>query len=301
MIKIPENTNRLLERQLKRIFPDGNFDIERVNAFIKLVNSAYQASDENRVLDDRAIKISSTELEEANKALQAKNDFLDTFNHGMAHDIKNHTSNIIGLLSMLRKYHAKNNTEMVNTIVDKLDLSSNQLTSIVQGFLYLSRAEVNIESQYTIIQKEEIIKAVEIETLFLTIGKQSNINYNFKIENLFYSPHILKIIFVNLISNSLKFSKKDSPLRIDVNLSHTQNRIELSVEDNGIGMDLTDPHNKIFELFNRTESTKMVKGTGVGLFMIKKIIDRQQGTVEIQSEPNKGTKFLIKLSLNKTV
>ena len=301
MIKIPENTNRLLERQLKRIFPDGNFDIERVNAFIKLVNSAYQASDENRVLDDRAIKISSTELEEANKALQAKNDFLDTFNHGMAHDIKNHTSNIIGLLSMLRKYHAKNNTEMVNTIVDKLDLSSNQLTSIVQGFLYLSRAEVNIESQYTIIQKEEIIKAVEIETLFLTIGKQSNINYNFKIENLFYSPHILKIIFVNLISNSLKFSKKDSPLRIDVNLSHTQNRIELSVEDNGTGMDLTDPHNKIFELFNRTESTKMVKGTGVGLFMIKKIIDRQQGTVEIQSEPNKGTKFLIKLSLNKTV
>ncbi len=297
MIIIPQNTNRLLSRQLAKIFPDGEFNEAGMNEFIRLVNVAYNASDQLRTMDNRVKEISGRELEEANRTLQAKNDFLDTFNHGMAHDIKNHTSNIIGLVSMLRKYHDKNNTEMLNTIIDKLDLSSNQLTSIVQGFLYLSRAEGNIESQYSIIDKEEIIKAVQIETQFLTIGKQCIITYDFEVQNLFYSPHILKIIFVNLISNSIKFSKKEGALNVTAKLSHNLNTIELSVEDNGIGMDLDDKNNKIFELFNRSGNSRMVKGTGVGLFMIKKIVDRHQGTVKITSELGKGTKFLITLSL----
>jgi len=297
MLKTPENTNKLLARQLKKAFPDGNIHAEGVNMFIDLVNHAYNSWEDYREVDDRVKEISNQELEESNRELQAKNDFLDAFNHGMAHDVKNHTSNIIGLISMLRKYHTKKNETMLTTIIDKLDLSSNQLTSIVQGFLYLSRAEGKIDSQYSIIEKEEIIKSVEIETLFLSLGKECNINYNLALNDLFYSPHVLKIIFVNLISNSIKFSKKNGPLVIDVSLRHTQNEIELTVEDNGMGMDLNDSNNKIFELFNRIDSTKMVKGTGVGLFMIKKIINRHNGTVKIESEINKGTKFLITLSL----
>lgn len=293
MIKIPENSDRLLLRQIKKTFPDGTYTEEGFDNFISLVNSAYRSMEDERSLYMRAEKISNKELEEANIALRTKNDFLDTFNHGMAHDIKNHTANIIGLASMLKKYSALKNKEMLDTIIEKIDLSANQLTLIVQGFLYLSRAESNIDNQFVVIDGEEIKNAVKAETLFLLIDKQCTINYHFELNNLFFSFHVLKIIFVNLISNSIKFSKRGELIVVDVSLKHNEKAIQLIVKDNGIGMDLTDPKNRIFELFNRGENAKVIKGTGIGLFMIRKIIERHNGKVEVKSELGRGTTFHI--------
>jgi len=297
MIQVPENSNRLLARQLRNAFPDGQYTAESFVNFIRLVNDAYQTADEDRKFYSRAETVANAELEAVNAELSMKNDFLDTFNHGMAHDIKNHTANIIGLVSMLRKYHSRNDYEMLKTIIDKIDLSANQLTAIVQGFLYLSRAEANIDNQFVIIEKEEMIRAIKAETLFLSLGRDCQINYNFETDNLFFSFHVIKIIFVNLISNSIKFSKKNQPAVINVGLKQFSNQVVLTVEDNGMGINLTDESNKIFQLFNRTSNTKAIKGTGVGLFMIKKIVTRHNGHVEIESVPDKGTTFTITIPL----
>lgn len=298
MIRLPDNSDRLLSRQINKSFPDGNYTEEGFQKFVSLVNDAYISNEENRKLFSSVERIANKELEEVNKELQLKNDFLDTFNHGMAHDIKNHTSNIIGLVSMLKKYHARKDEKMIDTIIEKMDTSANQLTAIVQGFLYLSRAEANIDNQFVVINEDEIKNSIKSETLFLTVNKHCIINYEFELNNLFFSFHVLKIIFVNLISNSLKFSKKNESIIINVSLKHCNEEVELKVEDNGIGMDLNDSNNKIFELFNRTGNTKLIKGTGVGLFMIKKIIERHRGKVDVKSQINKGTSFLISFPLN---
>jgi signal transduction histidine kinase len=301
MIQLPENSGRLLSRQISKSFPDGAYTEEGFQKFISLVNDAYISDKENRKLVNAIERIANRELENVNKELQLKNDFLDTFNHGMAHDIKNHTSNIIGLASMLKKYHARKDEKMLDTIIEKMDLSANQLTAIVQGFLYLSRAEANIDNQFVVIDEDEIKNSIKSETLFLTVNKHCTINYHFELNNLFFSFHVLKIIFVNLISNSIKFSKKNEAVVINVSLIHSNEAVVLTVEDNGIGMNLNDSNNKIFELFNRTGNTKLIKGTGVGLFMIKKIIERHQGKVEVKSELNQGTCFVISFPLNQTL
>ncbi|MCC6370657.1 MAG: HAMP domain-containing histidine kinase [Bacteroidia bacterium] len=290
-------SDRLLQSQLKKV-PDGDiYSKEGIDAFLKMVNEAYTGFEEERRLNKHIESLSNHELEVANEELRNKNDFLDSFNHGMAHDIKNHTSNIIGLITMLRKYHGRNDAKMIGTIIEKLDLSANQLTAIVQGFLYLSRAEANIDNQFAVINEDEVTTAINAETLFLTMGKDCRINYRFEINELFFSFHVIKIIFVNLISNSIKFSKKNEPIIIDVSLIQTPAGIELLVKDNGLGMNLSDPDNKIFELFNRTGDTRMVKGTGVGLFMIKKIVDRHAGKVAVDSELGKGTIFKIEIPI----
>ena len=157
MIRLPDNSDRLLSRQINKSFPDGNYTEEGFQKFVSLVNDAYISNEENRKLFSSVERIANKELEEVNKELQLKNDFLDTFNHGMAHDIKNHTSNIIGLVSMLKKYHARKDEKMIDTIIEKMDTSANQLTAIVQGFLYLSRAEANIDNQFVVINEDEII------------------------------------------------------------------------------------------------------------------------------------------------
>lgn len=295
-------SNRLILRQLKKVEEKSDiYSKEGIDSFLAYVNESYNSFDEERRLNKRVEEISSKELELANKELRNKNDFLDSFNHGMAHDIKNHTSNVIGLVNMLKKYQLRQDTKMVNTIIEKLDTSANQLTAIVQGFLYLSRAEANIDNQFAVITKEEVVAAINSEILFLTFGKDCTINYHFDIKELFFSFHVIKIIFVNLISNSIKFSKKDQAISIDVTLNQTENNLELIVEDNGLGMDLTNTQNKIFELFNRTGDTKMVRGTGVGLFMVKKIVDRHFGQVKLSSQLAIGTTIHITIPLNKEV
>jgi signal transduction histidine kinase len=292
-----EYTNRLIARQLKKVPGQDIYSKEGIDAFLEMVNDTYNLFEEERRLNKRIEEISSKELELANEELRNKNEFLDSFNHGMAHDIKNHTSNVIGLVNMLKKYHLRNDTTMLNTIIEKLDLSANQLTAIVQGFLYLSRAEAKIDNQFAIIDQEEMINAINAEILFLKIGKECNVHFHFDIGELFFSFHIIKIIFVNLISNSIKFSKKDQAIDIDARLRQTETSIEIIVKDNGIGMDLNDKDNKIFALFNRTGDTKMVRGTGVGLFMVKKIIERNLGIVNVVSQLNEGTTFTITIPL----
>lgn len=296
---LPENTHRLLKRQIKKSLENEALDEkERLSTFIQLINDSYHFVDDERNLYRRSDEISSKELMEVNEQLQSKNDFLDSFNHGMAHDIKNHTSNLQGLITMLRKYTALDNADMRDKIVEKLDLSVNQMVSIVQGFLYLSRAEGKIDSQYRIVDGDEIKTAIHLETQYLFSGRDYELNYSFELNDLFYSRHIIKIILVNLISNAIKFTPVDRKSIIKVTAKHNKEELELCVEDNGKGMDLNDPKNKIFGLFNRSEEGKDTKGFGVGLFVIKKIIERNSGNIQIHSTPNIGSTFTIKLPLN---
>jgi signal transduction histidine kinase len=295
---LPENTHRLLKRQIKKSLENEAInENERLSAFINLINDSYFFVDDERNLYRRSDEISSRELMEVNDQLQSKNDFLDSFNHGMAHDIKNHTSNLQGLISMLRKYTALDNSDMRDKIIERLDLSVNQMVNIVQGFLYLSRAEGKIDSQYRLIDVEEIKTAIYLETQYLFNGRDFELDYSFELNNLFYSRHIIKIILVNLVSNAIKFTPADRKAKIKVTLKNDKKELEICVEDNGIGMDLNDPKNSIFSLFKRTEDNAKAKSFGVGLFVIKKIMERNSGDIKILSTPDVGSTFTIKLPL----
>ncbi|MGL4595895.1 MAG: sensor histidine kinase [Bacteroidia bacterium] len=266
--------------------------------FIDLVNESYKSFEEERILNERAVQISQKELQSVNIELQTKNDFLDSFNHGLAHDVKNHTSNIIGLISMLRKYTARGNAEMVKMIIEKLDLSTSQLTSIVQGFLYLSRSENKVDGEYKLIAADKLKEAILIETQSLLQGKDVDLIFNFNLDNLFYSNHILKIIFVNLVSNAIKFSKPNETNNISICLSHNIDHLEIEVRDQGVGMELSNPENKVFKLFNQT-GTVQAKGHGIGLFVIKKIVERNDGKIYLDSAIGKGTTIRITLPIIK--
>ncbi|MCA6362695.1 MAG: HAMP domain-containing histidine kinase [Bacteroidetes bacterium] len=295
MINKPDPLNRLTARQLRKAFPDDQFTEQGLELFIKLVNDSYNNVDDERILNQRAMQISQKELEEINNELNQRNVFLDSFNHGLAHDIKNHTANILGLIKMLRKYLSRGNTEMLEKIVDRLDLSTNQLTSIVQGFLYLSKFENKTDDEFTEIIPDILQAAIQLEIQYLLLGKNITLHYSFSPDSIFYSKHILKIIFVNLISNSIKFSRPDVPGIINVNLVKRNDQLVLEVSDNGIGMNIDDPENKVFRLFYRTEEASNEKGYGVGLFVVKKIIDRNKGSIQIKSTPGEGTSITISL------
>jgi signal transduction histidine kinase len=105
----------------------------------------------------------------------------------------------------------------------------------------------------------------------------------------------IEIIMNNLISNAVKYNKTGG--RVDIFLEKKDGRIKITVSDTGIGLKNEDKE-KIFDDFVRIKSsqTREVTGSGLGLSIVKKIVDMYQGSIEVQSEPERGTTFIITLT-----
>lgn len=106
----------------------------------------------------------------------------------------------------------------------------------------------------------------------------------------------LRQLFSNLISNSLKYAKKDIPPRIEVALTASNGMVAISVKDNGIGFE-EEYKEKIFELFERLHTRDKFPGTGIGLSICKRITELHQGTISARSEPNEYAIFEVTLPL----
>ncbi len=291
------NWHRLLKRQFKKSFTEGKITDVGLQKLFELISNSYYYFDEERRLNKRAEEISNRELKEINAELETKNTFLDSFNYGLAHDAKNHTSNLKGLLSMFSKYNERDDRQMVDTIIKKLELSVNQMSSILDGFLFLSSSASTSNSQKIKINSNELIENVSLEIAYLMEDKEHNINWHFDIDELYYSFHTLRIILVNLISNSLKFARKDLMSEIQVKVWVDLDCLNIVVIDNGIGMNLEDRNSTMYKLFDRRSEASNAKGFGIGLFMIKKILDWNKGRIKIESKLRKGTTVGITLPL----
>jgi signal transduction histidine kinase len=101
---------------------------------------------------------------------------------------------------------------------------------------------------------------------------------------------LLRNVFINLISNALKFSPENS--YIDVETEVTENQISISIRDYGIGIS-EDDKKHLFERFFRGKNVTNIQGTGLGLHIVSKYIELMNGQIEAQSELEKGTKFII--------
>ena len=123
-------------------------------------------------------------------------------------------------------------------------------------------------------------------------------------------PSQIRQLFQNLLSNSLKFSKKDVPPKINISYQFINGKnihqegvraevdyIQLLFEDNGIGFDQKDTE-KIFQLFKRLHTRNEYSGTGIGLAVVKKIVENHDGFIRAESSKEKGAGFKILLPVN---
>ena len=111
-------------------------------------------------------------------------------------------------------------------------------------------------------------------------------------------PFQMQQLFQNLISNSIKYRKEETPAVIRISSGFVEDgAVMLSFLDNGIGFDRKDEQ-KIFGMFQRLNSGKKAEGTGIGLALCKKIVEQHKGMITVQSEPGKGTEFRVTLPLH---
>jgi signal transduction histidine kinase len=131
--------------------------------------------------------------------------------------------------------------------------------------------------------KMEVIEGLQIDNLTFEIGSTPAINGD---------PILIGQVFTNLIGNAVKYSSKSNPSRVSVSGTKKGEEIIYIISDNGIGID-DRYHNLVFELFKRMDNVKGFEGTGVGLAIVKRIVEKHGGKVWFESTLGLGSTFYL--------
>ena len=242
------------------------------------------------------------ELERSARRAQMANEAKTRFLFNMSHDIRTPMNAIIGFSDLLEKHI--NEKEKVVDYIAKIKSSSSFLLSLINYVLEMSRIEsgkATLKIEIGCLQElTESLKAVfeaDVEKKHLTYLCHMNIEHNY----IFCDMTKVREILLNIVSNSVKYTPENGTVSINISEKFSiDNQIasyKFIIEDNGIGMSEEYlPH--IFEEFTRerTSTESKVIGTGLGLPIVKSLIDLMHGSINVESKIGQGTKTTIILS-----
>lgn len=273
----------MIDRPVKQILDatqkiaNGKFDIklEPLHDFSKY--DEYDLIIEN--INKMAKELSKSEI--------LKNDFISS----VSHEIKTPLANIQNYSKALAKGNLDLQTKQkyLNNLVN----TTNKISNLISNILKLNK----LENQTIILSHEKINIGELLRESILTFDdkiSQKDIQLNCNIQDILQKidGSYLEIIFNNLISNAIKFTGVGG--KIDISLTQNHQQIIFEVKDNGIGM-AEDVGRHIFDKFYQGDSSRAGEGNGLGLALVKKIIDILGGEIIVRSKQNEGSVFIVKL------
>ncbi len=229
--------------------------------------------------------------------LETKNKELEDYTHIATHDLQEPVNNIIGIISLMREELDDNSptNEDIIYFIDLIKKASERLSTLIKGLMETARlGQVNPISE---VDCNELLVEVIEGLQFQLDNSSAKINYP-PLPKLKGYRFELGLLFQNLISNGLKYSKKGVAPVIKIDYHNQGTDWLFTVEDNGIGIDPIHK-DKLFKMFRRLHSQEDIEGTGIGLVQCKKIVEQHNGTIWFESEPGKGTVFYFTLRKNK--
>jgi PAS domain S-box-containing protein len=249
----------------------------------------------SKITRDLTERVRNEQIMQKNQELLRINTDLDNFIYMASHDLKSPIANLEGVFQiLLRKLQGKlTNPEqellgLIHTSITKLKQTIGSLTEVAktQRSGQESLEEVSIREVWEEV-KEELAQA-----LAHALG---SIQETIQVERYKMNRAHLRSIFYNLLSNAIKYHKAGRPLEVEFICYQQGQALVISVKDNGLGFSAAQ-QSKLFTMFKRFHNH--VEGTGVGLYMVKRIVENRSGRIEAKSELDKGSEFNIYLPLN---
>ncbi len=244
------------------------------------------------------IRDNNTELSETNKRLSQLNMSKNKFISVMAHDIKNPLTGLFGGLEIIKEEAFRHDKVNFDRITRNMSNSTMHVIRLLDNLLLWARNNSeHIEMQIEHLDLSQVILSAINYNKFLLLMKKITVNNHFN-KNIIINadPVLIESVFRNILNNAIKYSHKES--QIDINFNIIGSGVEVIITDYGIGMDKETLAN-LFKL-EKTESRKGTdgeSGTGLGLIIIKDIVQLHGGGINVESIPGKGTTFYVLIPL----
>ena len=252
-----------------------------------------QVRNRTLILEEAVEQLEITKLELHNSLEKERelNELKTRFVSMASHEFRTPLTTMLTSLSLVTKYGENNDKSSQAKHVGKIKSSIHNLTDILNDFLSVSKLEEGkIENLPEMLNIQTYIAEIISEMEFLAVNNQV-IQYNHTGESIGnLDKKLLKNILFNLISNAIKFSPEGGI--IDVKSAIEGAKFKISVQDHGIGISKEDQKH-LFERFFRGHNATHIQGTGLGLSIIAKYAELMNGTIDFESQENKGTTFTI--------
>lgn len=236
----------------------------------------------------RSVQTGKAELSIKNAELLATNYRLDHFIYATSHDLKSPINNLEGLLNLLKKEELSSENQV---LTDKMQYTVDSLRQTILDIENLIKTDRLGSGDAEELDLEGLIEAVLKENEVALSESNAEVHRDIQCKTVYYPRTAMKSVLQNLISNAIKYRSPDRQCVIRIETERKGERIILRIADNGLGIDLAKNGEKLFGMFSRFHSH--VPGSGLGLYAVKQVIERNGGRIELNSEPDKGTTLVV--------
>jgi PAS domain S-box-containing protein len=287
-VVLPDGSVRDIESQ-GGVIRDTEGRVTQVVVVSRDVSERTRMEDEIRQLNsdlEERVRQRTRELDAANKELQ-------TFTYSVSHDLKAPLRGIDGYSRLLLEDHREQLDEEGRLFLDKVRHGVAHMGRLIEGLLAYSRLERRHLHGRTLDLAEQVGMVLDSRRVELQAAGMI-IEVRLHGLSVCADPAGLDMVLRNLLDNALKFTRDSEPPMLTISGSQSDQSVTLAISDNGIGFDMRF-HERIFGIFQRLQRAEDYPGTGVGLAIVHKAMQRMGGRVWAQSQPGHGATFYLEL------
>lgn len=215
---------------------------------------------------------------------------LEAFSYSIAHDLRAPLRSLQGFSDILMTDHAEQLDAQGKGFLRRIGTAAGRMDKLIQDVLNYSRI-VRAELPRERVDLEHLLRSI-VETYPMFAPDKTDITLTGPFPTVLGNEAMLTQIFSNLLGNAVKFVAPGVMPRIHISAEAHERHVRVMVQDNGIGVP-ADQHKKIFEIFQ--QATSAYGGTGIGLAIVKKAVERMGGQIGVSSEPGKGSTFWVEI------
>ena len=300
---------RLADGSYADIFDRGFVHYDDDGTPTRMIGAMADISERRRALEilEQRVAARTTEIRQKNQQLEhevgrrqrvmellrARNEELKAFAYTVSHDLKAPLRGIAGYAQELERRHSTGLTERAQFCLQQILNATRNLDHLIEDLLQYARLDAETPTS-TDVDTAAVIQDVLAAFQPLVLDQGAEVVLGLAPARIRTWERGLRQVLTNLIDNALKYSRHARPGVVRITTEARVDLFRLTVADNGIGFDM-QYHDRVFGLFNRLVRHEEFEGTGVGLAIVKKIVDKIGGRVWAESKPGEGATFHVEL------
>ncbi len=240
----------------------------------------------------REIKSLVKELQHNKTKLLRSNSSLQQFAYVASHDLQSPLRTVVSFAQLLEKKYGQKIDPIGKEYLDFIIVGTKRMQQLINDLLEYAKVE-QMQSNFEIVDINMLVEKITFDLQFDIKKQKAKFEFS-NLPSIYVNLTLIKQLFQNLFTNAIKFRQIDDPI-IKIEFEETADAWQFSVKDNGIGFAMEDGK-KIFEIFQRAVGLDSYEGTGIGLAICKRVVEKHKGKIWVESELSKGSTFYFTIS-----